>query len=232
MDGSRFDALSRSLAAGHSRRGLTRLLGSLALGGASSRLGVAESEAKKKHKPKKKACPPCKTRKKGKCKGLLPDGSACTGGTCQGGVCLPTPLPPPSPPPDPCAAPPLPTACTDGMKNGKETDIDCGGGTCLRCAVGKTCTSRQDCASARCVEIPFFGGTCLTCVDNITDCGFDADGTTVCGCRQHESGQRFCTKIDGRFLATGTCADCCVAAGEQCFPIISGGISCILPCGA
>src|SRR5215207_1530485 len=78
MDGSRFDALTQTLmAAGSRRRALV-----LALGGTlAPLLAQKETEAKKK-----KACPPCKKRKKGKCKANLPDGMGCSGGTCQGGA--------------------------------------------------------------------------------------------------------------------------------------------------
>jgi hypothetical protein len=37
-------------------------------------------------------------------------------------------------------------SCSDGMKNGTETDIDCGGG-CAGCATGKMCTAPADCAA-------------------------------------------------------------------------------------
>ena len=116
--------------------------------------------------------------------------------------------------------------CTDGIKNGSESDVDCGG-TCPRCATGKTCASRNDCASARCEA-----GTCQTCVNNVTDCGTDSDGSQ-CACRDHESGQRFCTKSAGRLLPPGTPCTAC-QGGEQCFPVNggAGGIECILPCGA
>lgn len=36
-------------------------------------------------------------------------------------------------------------SCSDGQKNGTETDIDCGGG-CAGCAVGKMCGAAADCA--------------------------------------------------------------------------------------
>ncbi|MFN7135436.1 MAG: hypothetical protein ACK4N5_25405, partial [Myxococcales bacterium] len=39
--------------------------------------------------------------------------------------------------------------CTDGQKNGSETDVDCGG-TCPACDIGKTCGARKDCKSGNC----------------------------------------------------------------------------------
>jgi hypothetical protein len=39
--------------------------------------------------------------------------------------------------------------CTDGVKNGMETDVDCGG-TCLGCGLGKPCVVGTDCASGVC----------------------------------------------------------------------------------
>ena len=36
------------------------------------------------------------------------------------------------------------------MKNGKETDIDCGGGTCKACATGKACKASADCKPGLC----------------------------------------------------------------------------------
>jgi hypothetical protein len=43
--------------------------------------------------------------------------------------------------------------CTDGVKDGNETDVDCGGvamSTCPACASGKRCTQASDCASMTC----------------------------------------------------------------------------------
>jgi hypothetical protein len=67
-----------------------------------------------------------------------------------------------------------------------------------------------------------------TCT-NAADCGTDTDGS-MCACRTNSANQQICTKINGRFLANGTCADC--QGVEQCIPVVSGGIECILPCGA
>jgi hypothetical protein len=113
--------------------------------------------------------------------------------------------------------------CTDGAKNGSETDVDCGG-SCGRCNVGKTCTSRDDCTTAYCNS-----GTCAEW-SNPTDCGLDSDGSN-CATRINAQNQKICTKINGRFFANGTCADHCLAS-EQCVLPVSGGVECVLPCGA
>ena len=48
-------------------------------------------------------------------------------------------------------------ACADGVRNGDESDIDCGGSVCTRCALGKSCTRPADCASGACDA-----GECVT----------------------------------------------------------------------
>ncbi|HTA90072.1 MAG TPA: hypothetical protein VK745_10865 [Polyangiaceae bacterium] len=40
--------------------------------------------------------------------------------------------------------------CTDHRQDGKETDLDCGGGTCPTCAFDKHCLVNADCASGHC----------------------------------------------------------------------------------
>ena len=44
---------------------------------------------------------------------------------------------------------PAPT-CTDSIKNGAETDTDCGGGTCGACAPTKACAVARDCTTNVC----------------------------------------------------------------------------------
>lgn len=43
-------------------------------------------------------------------------------------------------------------SCKDGIKNGQETDVDCGGPTCPTCGLGKICLGATDCQSADCVN--------------------------------------------------------------------------------
>lgn len=44
-----------------------------------------------------------------------------------------------------------PPTCTDAVKNGKESDLDCGG-DCPKCDVGKTCAAGPDCAQGVCTD--------------------------------------------------------------------------------
>ena len=44
-----------------------------------------------------------------------------------------------------------PAACDDGIWNGDETDLDCGG-ECMPCEAGGGCASEADCLSGICTE--------------------------------------------------------------------------------
>jgi cellulase/cellobiase CelA1 len=50
-----------------------------------------------------------------------------------------------------CGNTPAPT-CTDGLRNGTETGIDCGGSCTTRCANGTPCVVNADCSSNACVS--------------------------------------------------------------------------------
>ncbi|MDW8251958.1 MAG: lamin tail domain-containing protein, partial [Myxococcales bacterium] len=58
-------------------------------------------------------------------------GSQCPSGVCSGNVCQ-----------NP--------ACDDNVKNGSESDVDCGGTCATKCANGKTCNTNADCQSNNC----------------------------------------------------------------------------------
>ena len=49
-------------------------------------------------------------------------------------------------------------SCSDGIKNGAETDIDCGGNVCAACNLGRTCTINSDCVSG----LTCFNGVCTS----------------------------------------------------------------------
>jgi streptogramin lyase len=48
--------------------------------------------------------------------------------------------------------------CGDGERNGRETNVDCGGPQCGPCGLDSECDSDNDCSSANCSS-----GTCLAC---------------------------------------------------------------------
>jgi len=43
-----------------------------------------------------------------------------------------------------------PQSCTDGLRDGDESDVDCGGPTCAPCASGKSCNTNLDCQAGLC----------------------------------------------------------------------------------
>ncbi len=125
------------------------------------------------------------------------DGKGCMAAAdCSSGACTA----------NKCGAPPAPT-CSDKSKNGKETDVDCGGG-CPPCADGQACGGSGDCKSmictnAKCLPAP-------TCMDKAknggetdVDCGGPMCPTCVNGmaCTKAEDcASKYCD-------ANGKCAD-------------------------
>ncbi|MFO0593091.1 MAG: hypothetical protein U0441_36450 [Polyangiaceae bacterium] len=102
----------------------------------------------------------------------------CKGNQCTGasGTCVPT--------------------CSDGEKNNVETDVDCGGGTCGACPVGKQCGASDN----NCVGTAYCdAGTCAAKKNNGTGC------------------------VGANECSSGSCADsvCCNSAcGPTCFACV------------
>ncbi len=91
---------------------------------------------------------------------------------CTSGVCSGNPLS--------CQAP----TCMDAVKNGGETDVDCGGPTCADCGDGKVCTADDDCTSDVCsgnppvCQVP----SCMDSTQNGAETGLDCGGATCPDC--------------------------------------------------
>ncbi|MBN9163565.1 MAG: hypothetical protein BGO98_17890 [Myxococcales bacterium 68-20] len=47
---------------------------------------------------------------------------------------------------------PAGASCSNGVRDGDETDIDCGGATCPACALGRACVAGRDCVSLACAD--------------------------------------------------------------------------------
>lgn len=70
--------------------------------------------------------------------------------------------------------------CTDMIKNGMESDTDCGG-TCNLCANGKHCNSAADCVSSSCSGT-FCQPSCTDLMKNQDETDTDCGGTSCGGC--------------------------------------------------
>jgi len=68
-----------------------------------------------------------------------------------------------------------PAACDDDIRNGRESDVDCGGGDCVGCDAGGYCLSESDCMSQVCTDRACVAASCNDKVHNgdesATDCG-------------------------------------------------------------
>jgi hypothetical protein len=129
----------------------------------------------------------------------------CIAATCVASVCTSS------------AGPSAAVACGNGVKDGAETDVDCGGGTCPRCALGRRCELPNDCTGGACV-----GGLCAA-ASSCSNLVRDGDETDVdCGgsCSPCAVG-RACRV--GRDCASGSCdsGGHCVQPTSTPLPAIS-----------
>lgn len=203
MDEHIFDSIVRALGDGASRRRLINLLGGGLTGGALLALERENAKAgkggkgggKKKGKPRKNPCAPCRIRRKGKCKAFAPDNTACgVGMVCHGGACI--------------------ASCLEGQPCGD-------GGTCRngQCVLPATCTptcvAPQSCVNGACA-CPNADETCgaiccdgtLACEDDVCTCE-DA----ICSC---PAGGQVCA-----VEVFGTTFEQCCLAGDTCDPVVA-----------
>ena len=126
--------------------------------------------------------------------------------------------------------------CNNQMKDGQESDIDCGGTDCPPCVTGKDCMMGSDCESKTCTmntcalpncmdsqqnanetDVDCGGGTCAACADGLKcligpDCTSQVCTTNVCQVPTCMDGVQ-----NGDEIATdcgGTCGTC--PAGSKC----------------
>ena len=121
-------------------------------------------------------------RKTGRCK----DNAECASNNCEINKCAPAVSPdggadsavPDQALPDKSVPDQTLPTCTDKIKNGDETDVDCGGKTCLKCKDAKGCKKVTDCLSGICT-----GNKCIKgCVHQpvVKDCYKDKGGIEWC----------------------------------------------------
>jgi hypothetical protein len=131
-----------------------------------------------------------------------------------------------------------PSSCGDHVKDGNETDIDCGG-SCPPCAIGQACLVSGDCGYAPGCS-PTRGCACdavsLTCVfdhcfdhkkdgsETDVDCGDPVDGCTGCAVG------RTCL-VDGDCASRGCDATSSSCAQTQCGDHHRDGLETDVDCG-
>jgi hypothetical protein len=117
-----------------------------------------------------------------------------------------------------CVAP----SCTDGVRNGQETGLDCGGPACSKCAGGEGCNGAADCASGTCAA-----SVCAaSCFDNVKDgdeTGKDCGGSCN-GCPPGDP-----CKVNGDCASKICTAGVCAA--PSCSDGVQNGTESDIDCG-
>jgi hypothetical protein len=115
----------------------------------------------------------------------------------------------------------MPT-CTDFMKNGQETGVDCGGPICSKCAPGEGCNDNNDCESFVCVASICQAPSCIDTIKNGDEADVDCGGSCPTQCAP---GQK-CNY--GTDCTTGSCNGICICPlGMTVATTMGGGSYCI-----
>jgi hypothetical protein len=115
--------------------------------------------------------------------------------------------------------------CTDTVKNGTESDIDCGGNCTTKCATSKACAVAADCVSGVCTNKLCAAPTCSDLVRNQTETDVDCGGTN--GCAKCAVGKRCLMAAD---CASATCANQ-ICVSPTCNDKIKNGTETAVDCG-
>src|SRR5690606_15365505 len=107
----------------------------------------------------------------------------------------------------------LPRGCMNGIKDGSETDVDCGG-SCDACDDGAACMVGAHCESKVCTDGFCLAATCEDDVRNAAETDVDCGGDD---CETCEDGDSCDTDGDCKsgFCGDGTCADPACGDGSK-----------------
>ena len=139
----------------------------------------------------------------GACVTCLSDSDCGAKGLCRAGACVTS------------------GACSDGVLNGDETDIDCGG-SCSPCAVTRDCLTDSDCVSSACDAQPPRRCLASHCNDHHlngdetdVDCGGSCKGcdTSYKCLLNTDCSSGYCDPLRGNRCLSATCRD-----GVQDYP--------------
>jgi hypothetical protein len=117
------------------------------------------------------------------------------------------------------------TSCTDGILDGTETDIDCGGSCSNKCSTGKKCIVSSDCLSgSNCVTGVCSLPSCFDGIKNQTETDIDCGGGTCSKC------------ITGKYCSMANDCQSSVCSGgicqaPSCYDGVKNGSESDIDCG-
>lgn len=124
------------------------------------------------------------------------------------------------------------SSCSDRVKNGKESDVDCGGSSCKKCTVGKSCAANTDCFTSQCDADTkkckgSVGGSCRDLTQNQDETDADCGGTK---CHKCLVGKQCKVSEDcqSNYCAEGKCWN---APPKTCLDTIKNGDETDVDCG-
>lgn len=115
--------------------------------------------------------------------------------------------------------------CSDGVRNQKETDVDCGGGTCPPCATGKKCAIDADCSSKVCAAGLCAAPSCKDGKKNGAETDVDCGGPSCSPCGDGAA----C--VDAADCSSGVCTTTGVCATSSCTDKVRNGDETDVDCG-
>jgi hypothetical protein len=151
-------------------------------------------------------CPPCEDEQ------LCRADADCRSKHCSAGICGVT-----------CVQNGTCKPCSDGVQDGIETDVDCGGAECLPCDPGKSCKTASDCSSRVCVNSRCAKPTCSDFIKNGDEVDIDCGGSFCPSC----SG---CSCKINSDCASGSCVDC-TCRSATCSDKVKNGSETDVDCG-
>ncbi|RAL20323.1 hypothetical protein DL240_17225 [Lujinxingia litoralis] len=104
--------------------------------------------------------------------------------------------------------------CDDGVQNGDESDVDCGGTECGACEPGESCVFSDDCATGYCT-----GGVCVDESCENVSCGDEEAcyrGVCYLSCEESDACDPSSRCYQGACIPTD-CSEVVCRAGEACY---------------
>lgn len=118
----------------------------------------------------------------------------------------------------------VPASCLNKKRDGKETDVDCGGNKCPKCADGKKCKKMIDCSSSVCATGACQPPSCTDKMKNQDETDIDCGG--VCGkCADNKK----CLKDND--CSSGWCLDSLCRHVPVCTDGVKNGYETGVDCG-